>query len=138
MPRPTPRTDLPRFGTAVTAAAVLGMLDRERLSGVLAALHRAGFGPHTRVLDGARGDLAGQVRRASLERALDPASLPADAVIVVVSAAGRTAAVGSLLRAHGATMVGALTKLAAAPSDAARAALPDISPEVGERPGVGG
>ena len=113
------------------------MLDRDRLNGVLAALHRAGFGPHTRVLDGARGDLAGQVRRPSLERALDPASLPADPV-VVVSAAGRTAAVGSLLRAHGATMVGALTKRAAAPSDAARAGLPDISPEVGERPGVGG
>src|SRR5689334_21593486 len=79
-------------GPAV-ADTVVGVFERDRLSGALVALHRAGFGPHARVLDGARGDLAGQLRRSALDDALDPAALDAGLAVVVVSAPGRAALV---------------------------------------------
>ena len=55
----------------------------------LAATHRAGFGRRS-VFDGARGDTARQLERAGL-RVLDGAAPPADAVLIVVTAPGRTA-----------------------------------------------
>lgn len=45
---------------------VVAVFAPERLSDGLARLHGQGFGPATRVLDGARGDLTGQLSRAGL------------------------------------------------------------------------
>ena len=83
---------------------VLGVFDRERLSGALAATHRAGFGPQTRVIDGARGDIAGQLARAGL-RVQDDAAPPPDALLIVVTAPGRTATVAELFAQLGAESV---------------------------------
>lgn len=71
---------------------VVAIFPRADLSAALAATHRAGFGPQTRVFDGARGDTARQLERAGL-RILDGAAPPADAVLIVVTAPGRTAIV---------------------------------------------
>ena len=77
---------------------VIGTFPRAELSAALAATHRAGFGPQTRVFDGARGDTGRQLERAGL-RMLDGAVPPADAVLIVVTAPGRTAVVAEALRA---------------------------------------
>src|SRR5215210_5365686 len=83
---------------------VVGTFPRAELSAALAATHRAGFGPQTRVFDGARGDTARQLERAGL-RVLDGAAPPADAVLIVVTAPGRTAIVAQLFERLGATLV---------------------------------
>ena len=83
---------------------VVGTFPRAELSGALAATHRAGFGPQTRVLDGARGDTARQLQRAGL-RILDGAPPPADAVLIVVTAPGRAAIVAELFERLGAESV---------------------------------
>jgi hypothetical protein len=83
---------------------VIGMFPRGELSAALAATHRAGFGPQTRVFDGARGDTTRQLERAGL-RILDGAPPPADAVLIVVTAPGRTAIVAKLFAHLGAESV---------------------------------
>ncbi len=83
---------------------VVATFPRTELSAALAATHRAGFGPQTRVLDGARGDTARQLERAGL-RILDGAAPPADAVLIVVTAPGRTAVVAQLFERLGAVSV---------------------------------
>ena len=83
---------------------VIGTFPRAELSAALAATHRAGFGPQTRVFDGARGDTARQLERARL-RILDGAAPPADAVLIVVTAPGRTAIVAQLFERLGAVSV---------------------------------
>ena len=60
---------------------VVATFPRAELSAALAATHRAGFGPQTRVFDGARGDTARQLERAGL-RMLDGDAPPADAVLL--------------------------------------------------------
>ena len=83
---------------------VVGTFPRAELSAALAATHRAGFGPQTRVFDGARGDTARQLERAGL-RVLDGAPPAADALLIVVTAPGRTAIVAELFERIGAEAV---------------------------------
>src|ERR687894_1716049 len=83
---------------------VVATFPRDELSAALAATHRAGFGPQTRVYDGARGDITRQFERAGL-RLLDGAAPPADAVVIVVTAPGRTAIVAELFERLGAESV---------------------------------
>ena len=85
--------------------SIVGVFDRERLSDGLVALHRAGFGPQARVLDPARGDLASQLRRIGVELPLDALDDRGDTALVVVSAAGREAAVAAALERAGARAV---------------------------------
>jgi hypothetical protein len=106
---------------------VVGTFPRTELSAALAATHRAGFGPQTRVFDGARGDTARQLERAGL-RVLDGAAPAADALLIVVTAPGRTAIVAELFERLGAEAVllaarGGDDKPAAAPPAALQ---PDI------------
>jgi hypothetical protein len=83
---------------------VVAAFPRAELSAALAATHRAGFGPQTRVFDGARGDTARQLERAGL-RMLDGDAPPAEAVLIVVTAPGRTAIVAQLFERLGADSV---------------------------------
>ena len=83
---------------------VVGTFPRAELSAALAATHRAGFGPQTRVFDGARGDTARQLERAGL-RVLDGVPPPPDALLIVVTAPGRTAIVAQLFERLGAQAV---------------------------------
>jgi hypothetical protein len=83
---------------------VIGAFPREQLSAALAATHRAGFGPQARVIDGARGDVGRQLERAGL-RILEGASPPVDALLIVVTAPGRTAMVADLFARLGAESV---------------------------------
>jgi hypothetical protein len=83
---------------------VVAAFPRAELSAALAATHRAGFGPQTRVFDGARGDTARQLERAGL-RMRDGDGPPADAVLIVVTAPGRTAIVAQLFERLGAESV---------------------------------
>jgi hypothetical protein len=83
---------------------VIGTFSRAELSAALAATHRAGFGPQTRVLDGARGDTARQLERAGL-RLREGVAPPAAAVLIVVTAPGRTAIVAELFSRLGAESV---------------------------------
>ena len=96
--------DHPAWSETVVAAFA-----RDRLSDGLARLHGHGFGPAARVLDGARGDLAGQLTRAGLSAdLLDQLSEGASAKttsLLVVNAPGRSAEVVELLGRSGATAV---------------------------------
>ena len=106
---------------------VLGVFPREELSAALAATHRAGFGPQTRVFDGARGDVARQLERAGLE-IRDDAAPPADALLIAVTAPGRTAIVAELFAELCAESVLFATRRGASiPAPSSRASeLPDI------------
>ena len=84
---------------------VVGVFDRERLSSALAMVHRAGFGPHARVLDGARGDLVGQLRRAGIRLTLEPRDEDGATALIVVTAPGRGAAAADALARAGARAV---------------------------------
>jgi hypothetical protein len=94
----------PDAGSSLAIDHVVATFPRTELSAALAATHRAGFGPQTRVFDGARGDTARQLERAGL-RMLDGAAPPADAVLIVVTAPGRTAIVAGLFERLGAESV---------------------------------
>jgi hypothetical protein len=87
-----------------SADHVIGTFPRAALSAALAATHRAGFGPHTRVLDGARGDAARQFERAGL-RVVSGEPLAADALLIVVTAPGRTERVADLFAKLGAESI---------------------------------
>ena len=89
---------------AAIGESVVAVVDRDRLSAVLSALHGSGYGPNTRVLDGARGDLAAQLARVSVrvsESDLNLGDRPSDTAIVFVHAPGRGERVVALLRPHG-------------------------------------
>ena len=83
---------------------VVGTFPRAELSTALAATHRAGFGPQTRVFDGARDDAARQLERAGL-RVLEGAPPPPDALLIVVNAPGRIAIVAELFERLGAEAI---------------------------------
>ncbi|MGH2532041.1 MAG: hypothetical protein ACRDJW_07005 [Thermomicrobiales bacterium] len=87
----------------MAADTVLGVIQRDDLPDALASLHRGGYGPNTRVMDAARGDLTGQLRRAGIT---DPPSL-ADQTrpLVMVFAPGRIAVVVDLLQRAGASAI---------------------------------
>lgn len=84
---------------------VVAVFDGGRLSSGLAILHRERYGPHTRVLDGARGDLPSQLRRAGIEAPLDLRGLTPDTALVLVNAPGRVMLVAALLSDAGAREV---------------------------------
>ncbi len=84
---------------------VVGVFARERLSDGLVATHRGGFGAHVRVLDPARGELAGQLRRAGFPNPISPDDLGTTAALILVTAPGRAAVVGRLLTEAGARAV---------------------------------
>lgn len=73
----------------------LGVVQRGRLSALLAALHAGGLGPQARVFDPARGDVAAQLQRANLpvppEVSAGDADPKDDLVVVGVAAPGRAA-----------------------------------------------
>ncbi len=94
----------PDAASSVAIDHVVATFPRAELSAALAATHRAGFGPQTRVFDGARGDVARQLERTGL-RMLNGAAPPADAVLIVVTAPGRTAIVAELFVRLGAESV---------------------------------
>lgn len=87
------------------ADTVIAVVERNRLSGLLTAVHRAGHGPHARVLDPARGSLAGQLERAGVKGQAGVVAEVTQAVVVLIHAPGRTAAVADLLQRAGAKEV---------------------------------
>lgn len=103
-----------RPGTATAGDAVVGVFARDDLPRALAATHRAGFGPHARVLDGARGDLAGQLRRAGL-RPTAPGDGDPGTVLILVNALGRSARVAEILAGAGARRVERMDSLGTVP-----------------------
>ncbi len=92
----------PRSETAI-GETVVAVIARDRLSGVLATLHGNGYGANTRVLDGARGDLAVQIARSGVPGPggdLMLGECPAETAVVLVHAPGRGVKVVTLLEAH--------------------------------------
>lgn len=87
------------------ADTVIAVVERNLLSGLLTAVHRAGHGPYARVLDPARGSLAGQLERAGVRGQAGAVAQVPQAVVVLIHAPGRTAAVADLLRRAGAKEV---------------------------------
>ena len=114
---------------------VLGTFPRDGLSAALAATHRAGFGPQTRVFDGARGDVTRQLERAGLE-IRDDGAPPADALLIVVTAPGRATIVAALFEQLGAESVlfAARGNTARPASTAPALELPDI--RIGDNAGI--
>jgi hypothetical protein len=94
----------PRVSMSPAADHVIGVFGRESLSPALASTHRAGFGPQTRVIETARGDAGKQLERIGLRVPWDE-SPPADAVLIVVTAPGRTAIVADLFARLGADAI---------------------------------
>lgn len=102
--RPAPAIGWAPRQEAAIGESVVAVVDRDRLSAALAALHGAGYGPNTRVLDGARGELAGQLARANIritESDLNLGDRPSESAIVLVHAPGRGERVVALLRPQG-------------------------------------
>jgi hypothetical protein len=85
--------------------AVVGAVQRARLSAALTAIHRGGHGHNARVLDGARGDLRSQLRRAGIADGVGVDPPAGDGVLVLIHAPGRTAQASELLRRAGADTV---------------------------------
>ena len=112
---------------AQSADHVIGTFPREALSAALASTHRAGFGPQARVLDGARGDAARQLERAGL-RVVGSETPPADAVLIVVTAPGRTAIVADLFARLGAESVALASRRGV--DESPRAAPPLMTPDI--------
>lgn len=87
----------------MAADTVIGVFERDQLPAALAAVHRAGYGPNARVLQGDRGDLAGQLQRAGIEK---PPLLDAfDGPVLVLFAPSRVAHAADLLQRSGARAV---------------------------------
>jgi hypothetical protein len=102
--RPAPAVGWAPRQEAAIGESVVAVVDRERLSAVLASLHGSGYGPNTRVLDGARGDLAAQIARANVpvsESDLNLGDRPSESAIVLVHVPGRGERVVALLRPLG-------------------------------------
>jgi len=121
--------------SAPTGDAVVGVFARDRLSEALVATHRAGFGAHARVLDGGRGDLQEQLRRAGWAAPLSP-DLDPGAVLVLVNAPGRAGRVADLLARAGADVVLLVGRPGAVPSpvDAPTPGAPPPAAEVAVDP----
>lgn len=117
----------PRGAPPTPADHVIAVVSRETLNLVLSALHRAGFGPQTRVIDGARDDATAQLRRAGLN-VQDESNIEPDAMLIVVTAPGRTVAVSALLAELGADAVVFAARRAEAP--VADAPLPLLTPDI--------
>lgn len=116
----------PDAASSVAIDHVVAAFPRADLTAALAATHRAGFGPQTRVFDGARGDVARQLERAGL-RMLDGSAPPADAVLIVVTAPGRTTIVAELFERLGAESV---LLAARGGDDKPASAAPSMQPDI--------
>ncbi len=89
---------------SVNGETVAAVVDRDRLGDVLASLHGQGYGSNTRVLDGARGDLAAQLVRAGVQGSAGDINLgdrQAETAVVLIHAPGRGERVLTLLARHG-------------------------------------
>jgi hypothetical protein len=84
---------------------VVGVFRREDLSTGLVGTHRAGFGPHARVLDSARGQLAAQLRKAGYGIPVSFAAGDTDTVLILISAPGRATLAAETLNRAGAQAV---------------------------------
>jgi len=84
---------------------IVGIFNREDLSAGLVATHRAGFGPHARVLDSARGPLDGQLGTAGYQLAIRFAADDADTVLILITAPGRATLATDILDRAGARSV---------------------------------
>jgi len=84
---------------------VVAVVERARLSGVLTAVHRGGYGHLVRVVDPERGEVGRQLQRAGIEPPAGWTAPAGDRVVVVVNAPARVAAAGGLLLQHGAETV---------------------------------
>lgn len=90
---------------AVAGDTVIGVVPREALAAVLAAVHRGGFGPLARLFDPDRGPLDGQLRRAGLPAPAEASSQDRATVLLAVTAPGRAALVGDAISRAGAVRV---------------------------------
>lgn len=94
---------------------VIAVVERDRLPAVLAAIHRAGFGPLARVFDPARGPLGEQLRRAGLPLPPDIERPDAPTVVLAVTAPGRAGHAAETAAGGGATGIYVTTRGDAAP-----------------------
>jgi hypothetical protein len=92
-------------GGTTEGDAVIAVVPRDRLSAVLTAVHRGGQGHNARVLDPARGDLKGQLRRSGVDQDIDIDPRAKDIVLVLIHAPGRIARTANLFRQAGETAV---------------------------------
>lgn len=90
-------------GCVADIDVIAGVFSRDQLSTGLVAVHRAGFGPHARVLDSARGALEGQLRKTGVHLA---ASFAADdTTLILITAPGRADRAVATLSGAGARAV---------------------------------
>jgi hypothetical protein len=118
----------------MTGETVIGVFSRDRLNPALAAVHRAGFGAHARVLDGTRGDLATQWRRANLAADMAQLDLAADDVLVLINAPGRSTVAASTLARVDARAVWRLDRATLTRHDTAPNVLPPAADLPSPRP----
>lgn len=88
---------------------VLALVQRSRLSVVLTAFHREGYGHVTRVLDPERSPLTAQLLRAGVDRSRLAAARTDDSVLLFVHAPMRTTIAAALAVSHGAHDVEVVT-----------------------------
>jgi hypothetical protein len=87
----------------MAADTVIGVFEQDQLPGALAAVHRAGYGPNARVLQGERGNLTAQLQRAGVS---DPPDLGAETrPVLVLFAPARVAHALDLVHRSGASAV---------------------------------
>jgi len=87
----------------MAADTVIGVFERDQLPAALAAVHRAGYGPNARVLQGERGSMTAQLQRVGIS---NPPSLDAETrPVLVLFAPARAAHAVDLLHRSGASAV---------------------------------
>ena len=82
---------------------LIAVVPRARLSSMLTAFHRNGYGHVTRVLDPERAPVAQQLGRVGVHESRIASAELADSVILFVPAPKRTSDAAALAVAHGAT-----------------------------------
>lgn len=87
--------------SAANTELVAAVVENEQMGLVLARLHREGYGPLSRVLDGSRGNVEPELQRLGIESDLVIEQDGAQVSVVLVQSAGRTAPIHDLLRAAG-------------------------------------
>ena len=92
-----------RLAGKMAADTVIGVFERDLLPAALAAVHRAGYGPNARVLQGERGSMTAQLKRVGISK---PPPLDADSrPVLVLFAPARVAHAVDLLQRSGASAV---------------------------------
>jgi hypothetical protein len=97
----------------VEGDAVVAVVSRDRLSSVLTVVHRSGQGHNARVLDSARGDVKGQLRRAGVTTDLDLDHTGRDLVVMLIHAPGRAAKTADMLHRAGVNSVRVVSRAGA-------------------------